>query len=181
MCNKFVITGKSNTGKSSVLDKILEDKNYRPLGFRMNHIKIENEFRGYYIHSIKEVEGYHNNLPIQTTFTKANDRLDLTTIYDTFGVDCLKDVLKAPEEDYDCIVIDELGRGEDTSKNFVKYINKVLDSTKPVFVLMKNKTNDVTSEIKSRRDLLLYDLDNMSQEEVIKNIEDKIPRRESDI
>ena len=68
------------------------------------------------------------------------------------------------------------GRGEDTSKQFISYINKILDSDNLVFILMKNINNSVTSEIKKRRDVLLYDLDNMSQDEVLLNIEEKIKK-----
>ena len=39
---------------------------------------------------------------------------------------------------------------------------------------MKNINNKVTAEIKKRRDVLLYDLDNMSQDEVLRNIEEKL-------
>lgn len=173
MVNKFIIIGKSNTGKSFVLDEILKDTNYRPIGFRMKDFKIENEFRGYYIHSILNVEGYHNNIPIQTSL-KSKRRIQLQEVYDTFGVECLKNVLKANSEDYDCIVLDELGRGEYTSDEFVKYINKILDSDKTVFVLMKNINNPVTTEIRKRRDVLLYDLDNMCQDEVLLNIKEKL-------
>ncbi len=174
MINKFVIIGKSNTGKSAVLDRVLEDTGYRQIGFRMRDFQIENEFRGYYIHSILDVEGFNNNLPIQTSLLKNKQRIQLSEVYDTFGVQCLKDVLKADKEEFDCIVLDELGRGEYTSKEFAKYVNKVLDSDNTVFVLMKNVSNDVTTEIRKRRDVLLYDLDNMSQDEVILNIEDKL-------
>lgn len=174
MLNKFVIIGKSNTGKSAILDKILDDTGYRSIGFRMDDIKIDNEFRGYYMHSILDVDGYHNNLPLQTSLFKTGERICISKVYDTFGVQCLKDVMKADKDSFDCIVLDELGRGEIESKEFVKHINKVLDSDKTVFVLMKKVTNEVTSAIRMRRDLLLYDLDNMSQEEVIRNIEEKL-------
>lgn len=174
MLNKFVIVGKSNTGKSAVLDKILEDTGYRPIGFRMRDFKIENEFRGYYMHSIMEIDGFHNNVPIQTSLRKGHQRIQQTEVYNTFGVQCLKDVLKADREEFDCIVLDELGRGEYTSKDFAKWVSKVIDSDNTVFILMKNTSNEVTSEIKKRRDILLYDLDNMSQDEVILNIEDKL-------
>ena len=43
-----------------------------------------------------------------------------------------------------------------------------------MFILMKNINNKVTAEIKKRRDVLLYDLDNMSQDEVLRNIEEKL-------
>ena len=173
MVNKFIIIGKSNTGKSALIDSIIEDKKLRPIGFRMKDFMIENEFRGYYIHSILEVLGYHNNIPIQTSL-KSKERIQLKEVYDTFGVQCLKDVLKANKEDYDCIILDELGRGEYTSKDFVKYINKILESKSPVFILMKNISNPVTDEIRKRNDVLIYDLDNMSQDEVLINIEDKL-------
>lgn len=176
MLNKFVIIGRSNTGKSGILDRVLEDMELRQIGFRMRDFKIENEFRGYYMHSVLDVEGFHNNVPIQTSLHIGHKRIQQTEVYDTFGVQCLKDVLKADREEYDCIVLDELGRGEYTSKEFAKWVNKVLDSDNTVFVLMKNCTNDVTSAIKQRRDVLLYDLDNMSQDEVIKNIEDKLKK-----
>ena len=173
MLNKFIITGKSNTGKSSVLDKILEDSGYRSIGFRMKDFVIENEFRGYYIHSLLPVEGYHNNIPIQTSL-KSKHRIQLTEVYDTFGVQCLNDVLKTDKSEFDCIVLDELGRGEYTSPAFAEAINKILDSDNTVFVLMKNITNPVTSDIRKRRNVLIYDLDNMSQDEVILNIMDKL-------
>lgn len=173
MLNKFVIIGKSNTGKSFILDQLLEDTKYRPIGFRMKDFKIENAFRGYYIHSILDVDGYHNDIPIQTSL-KSKHRIQLSEVYDTFGVQCLKNVLKADPEEFDCIVLDELGRGEYTSEEFVKYINKILDSNHTVFILMKNTPNAVTKEIRKRRDLLIYDLDNMSQDEVLLNIKDKL-------
>lgn len=172
--NKFVIVGQSNTGKSCLFDQVAEDMNLNPVGFRMKDFTIENQFRGYYIHSILNVEGFHNNIPIQTSLRKGKLRVQLKEVYDTFGVECLKNVLKADKEEYNCIVLDELGRGEDTSPEFVKYIKKILDSDNLVFILMKNINNVVTSEIKQRRDILLYDLDNMSQDEVLLNIEDKL-------
>lgn len=172
--NKFVIIGQSNTGKSCLFDQIAEDMNLNPIGFRMKDFTIENEFRGYYIHSIEDLEKYHNNVPVQTSLRKGKQRIQLTEVYDTFGVECLKGVLKADKEVYNCVILDELGRGEYTSEKFATYIHKILDSDGIVFVLMKNVTNPVTSAIRKRRDVLIYDLDNMSQDEVLLNIEEKL-------
>lgn len=57
MLNKFIIAGQSNTGKSYLFDQIVEDMGLTPIGFRMKDFTIENEFRGYYIHSIAELAG----------------------------------------------------------------------------------------------------------------------------
>ncbi|MDY5576687.1 MAG: nucleoside-triphosphatase [Lachnospiraceae bacterium] len=174
--NKFVIIGQSNTGKSCLFDQIAEDMGLNPVGFRMKDFTIENEFRGYYFHSIVELEKYHNNVPIQTSLRKGKQRVQLKEVYDTAGVECLKNVLEADWEEYNCVVLDELGRGEYTSEEFANYIYKILDSDALVFILMKNVSNSVTTEIRKRRDVLLYDLDNMSQDEVLANIEEKLKK-----
>lgn len=171
--NKFLIIGKSNTGKSYLMDEIIEKNNLRPVGFRMHSFMFENEFKGYYMSSIKDVEGYHNNIPIQTTL-KSKHRINLTEVYDTFGVLCLKDVLKMKKKDYDCIILDELGRGEADSPEFMEKIRQVLELDANVFILMKNINTPFTSELRKRTDLNIYDMDNMSQDEVYLNIESKL-------
>ena len=171
--NKFLIIGNSNTGKSCLMDEIIEKNNLRPVGFRMRSIVYENEFKGYYMSSIKDVEGYHNNVPIQTVL-KSKHRINLTEVYDTFGVLCLKDVMKMKKKEYDCIILDELGRGEAGSPEFMGKIREILDMDVNVFVLMKTVNTSFTSELRKRRDLLIYDLDNMSQDEVYLNIESKL-------
>ena len=97
--NKFLVIGKSNTGKSCLMDEIIEKHSLRPVGFRMHSFAFENEFKGYYMSSIKDVEGYHNNVPIQTVL-KSKHRINHTEVYDTFGVLCLKDVLKMKKKEY---------------------------------------------------------------------------------
>lgn len=172
--NKFLIIGKSNTGKSCLMDEIIEKNNLRPVGFRMHSIVYENEFKGYYMSSIKDVEGYHNNVPIQTVL-KSKHRINLTEVYDTFGVLCLKDVLKMKKKEYDCIILDELGRGEDGSEGFKEKIREVLEMDANVFILMKTAVNTpFTSELRKRKDLLIYDMDNMSQDEIYLSIESKL-------
>lgn len=171
--NKFVITGKSNTGKSYLMDTLIEKFNLRTIGYRMHSIQYENEFKGYYMHSILDVEGYHNNVPVQTVL-RSKHRINLTEVYDTFGVLCLTDVINANTEDYDCIILDELGRGEDASPAFVEKINEILDGDSTVFVLIKNVQSDLISTIKKRRDILYYDMDNMDQDEIELNISNKL-------
>lgn len=173
MRKNFVVIGKSNTGKSGLMDEIVENKDLKPIGFRMHSISVDNEFKGYYMESLKDVEGYHNRVPVQTVL-KSKHRINLTEVYDTFGVACLDDVLNLDKEEYDCVILDELGRGEAASEKFSDKIYEILDGDEMVFVLMKNVNNDVTSTIKKRNDVYLYDLDNMSQDEVYKDILDKV-------
>lgn len=173
--NKFVIVGNSNTGKSYLMDSIIDKHNLKAIGYRMHSIQFENEFKGYYMQSIEEVEGYHNNIPVQTVL-KSRHRINLTEVYDTFGVKCLTDVLEKPEDEYDIIILDELGRGEDASEGFSNKIGQILDSNSTVFILMRNTPSELNSQIRKRRDILLYDMDNMSQDEIEANIDDKLKK-----
>ena len=171
--NKFVIIGQSNTGKSYLMDELIEKHNLQPIGYRMHSMVCDNEFKGYYMSSIKDVEGYHNNLPVQTIL-KSKNRINITKVYDTFGVLCLDDVLNTPKDQYNCIILDELGRGEDESPEFVKRIYKILDMDATVFVLMKNISTELNSNIRKRKDLLIYDMDNMDADEIYMNISSKL-------
>lgn len=173
MRKNFVVIGKSNTGKSGLMDEIIEKEGLRPVGFRMHSISVQNEFKGYYMESLRDVEGYYNRVPVQTTLKKKH-RINLTEVYDTFGVACLDDVLNLDKSEYDCVILDELGRGEIESEAFTNKIKEVMDTDDTVFVLMKNVSNEFTSSIKKRSDVFLYDLDNMSQDEVYKDILDKL-------
>ena len=155
------------------MDSLIEEHNLRTIGYRMHSMHFENEFKGYCIHSIDEVEGYHNNIPVQTIL-KSKHRINLTEVFDTFGVLCLQGVLDKPTDEYDCIILDELGRGEDASPAFIEKILEILDSDATVFILMKNVPTALNSSIKKRRDVLLYDMDNMSQDEIQRNIADKL-------
>lgn len=175
MRNKFVVVGKSNTGKSFLMDEIIAKTEMKPVGFRMHAITLDNEFKGYYMESLKEVEGYYNRVPVQTVLQSKN-RINLTKVYDTFGVKCLDDVMTLDNSEYDCVILDELGRGEVESQEFMDRINTMLDSEDTVFVLMKNTINDFTTSIKKREDVFLYDMDNMSQDEVLRDIIDKVSR-----
>lgn len=171
--NKFLIMGKSNSGKSCMMDELLEKKGLRPIGFRMHSIVYENEFKGYYMSSIRDVEGYHNNVPIQTVL-RSKHRINLTEVYDTFGVLCLSDVLKMKKKEYDCIILDELGRGEEESPEFMEKIRQILELDVTVFILMKTVNTPFTSELRKRRDLIIYDMDNMSQDEIYLSLESRI-------
>ena len=43
-----------------------------------------------------------------------------------------------------------------------------------VFILMKTVNTPFTSELRKRRDLIIYDMDNMSQDEIYLSIESKL-------
>ena len=53
-------------------------------------------------------------------------------------------------------------------------IREILELDVNVFILMKTVNNEFTSELRKRRDLIIYDMDNMSQDEIYLSIESKL-------
>ena len=78
------------------------------------------------------------------------------------------------KKEYDCIILDELGRGEAESPEFMEKIREILELDVNIFILMKTVNTPFTSELRKRSDLIIYDMDNMSQNEIYMSIESKI-------
>ena len=66
--------------------------------------------------------------------------------------------------------MDELGRFERTSYDFLYYVDKVLNSDKVVIAVIKAEKIDYLEKIKSRKDCYLYDLDTISFEKAYQEI-----------
>ena len=57
---------------------------------------------------------------------------------------------------------------------FMEKIRQILELDVNVFILMKTVNTPFTSELRKRRDLIIYDMDNMSQDEIYLSIESKL-------
>ena len=74
-----------------------------------------------------------------------------------------------------CIILDELGRGESESPAFMDKIREILElDNVNIFILMKTVNTEFTSELRKRRDLIIYDMDNMSQDEIYLSMESRL-------
>jgi nucleoside-triphosphatase len=155
---KIGITGPVGSIKSEALKKIismLENQGEKVHGVLMSEIVENNKVTGYSLFDIYTKK--------KVVFAEAGivSRVKI----DKIGVDTriLEDILipslQKAREMADVIVIDELGKLENTSKAIQKEITETLEGTKPlILTLHKKSRNPVLQEIRSLEGVRVFDI-----------------------
>ncbi len=155
---KIGITGPVGSIKSEALRKIinmLENQGEKVQGVLMSEIIENNKVTGYSLFDIYTKK--------RVVFAEAGivSRVKI----DKIGVDTriLEDILipslQKAREMADVIVIDELGKLENTSKAIQKEITETLEGTKPlILTLHKKSRNPVLQEIRSLEGVRVFDI-----------------------
>ena len=130
---KIIITGKINSGKSTVLNKALEKlKSFDISGYFTFPVLENNERAGFYIESFngkKEIFA-HINFHIDYRFKQYGVKLK---VFEDLCVPILKDSLRS-----DILVIDELGIMETESEKFIrKLVLAVKKHHRLIFVIQE--------------------------------------------
>jgi nucleoside-triphosphatase len=87
--------------------------------------------------------------------------------FETFGANCLKEAI---DSTLNLVVLDEIGRFESNSKNFIQQLHNVFDSHKTVIAVIKKEPIAFIEDIKTRNDILLLDLDLISPDDVFHRV-----------
>lgn len=133
------LTGDIQVGKSTLINKVLENLNIKLGGFKTfgdNYTK--NGESDIVISSVCSDESYiaaHRGNCGNTVF---ND------VFNTYGVEFLK-------FEADLIIMDELGYLESDAIEFQKAVLNVLDSDKPVLGVVRNKQTPFLDEVRSNK------------------------------
>lgn len=162
----FLITGQKQCGKSYLINQIVKDLSFTCGGFQTLPYYIEQERKGFYFHSLTKVMQYENNLPISVQPT-LHSCIGIGQTFNTLGVECLT---KSIHSESQCIIMDELGKFEREEYPFHHAVEQVLDSQYLVFAVVKKESIPWLEPIKNRRDILLYDLDCMTQKQAYEEI-----------
>lgn len=146
--NNIFLTGKSGSGKSTIIKKLIEQMNCSIGGFIENKIFEHNK-------TVFEIASLYDGLRgvIGETSVGKNIRIN-PDIFETLGVKILSDSLK----NSDVIVIDELGFFESSCKNFIISVNRALDCYKPVIGVLKKYDNEFLNSIKNRNDTYIIEV-----------------------
>ena len=158
----ILITGKRQIGKTTLIQNVLNMLNSSVAGYHTIPYEIEGVFQGYEIRNIET----NDKRPISKkqedgTFQAIGDT------FENFGVDCLHSAMNSFA---DIIVMDEIGRFERHSKNFITYIHNVFDSHKFVLAVLKKEPIEFIEEIKKRNDIFLIELDEVNAKEANEDI-----------
>ncbi len=153
----FLITGSKGVGKTYLVNQITKNIGQDVIGYSTLIDERMDTFSTY-----KMLNLYTNKTQLISKYCDGKIQ-GIEDTFETFGVNCLKDVLK---DESKLVVLDELGRFEKNCKQFIKMLHKVLDQNRIVFAVLKKEKIDYLDQIKQRRDIVLFDLDIQSKEEV---------------
>lgn len=166
----FLITGKKQVGKSYLIKMLISELGLTCSGFQTLPYYIGEERKGFYFHSFEETVTYENNLPVNVQ-TGKDSCIGIGQIFSTLGIECLNSSIFSNR---DCIVMDELGKIERDEQLFHLAVSNVLDSEKPVLAVIKKETIAWLELIKKRKDVIVYDLDELPQQKVLEEIKQKV-------
>ena len=156
----ILITGRKNAGKSTLVKRVINQYN-NYAGFKTIPLKRHGLISTYQMYD------FINKTSIPISKYVDNKIIGIPEKFSTFGKECLK---KALSSNYPLIIMDELGRFERTSYDFLYYVDKVLNSDKVVIAVIKAEKIDYLEKIKSRKDCYLYDLVTISFEKAYQEI-----------
>lgn len=162
----FLITGQKQCGKSYLINQIVRDLSLTCSGFQTLPYYIEAEKKGFYLHSLIKVMQYENNLPISVQPT-LQSCIGIGQTFNTLGVECLTMSIHSESQ---CIIMDELGKFEREEYQFHNAVRQVLDSQYLVLAVVKKESIPWLETIKNRQDIILFDLDSISQKQAYEEI-----------
>ena len=156
-----LITGRTGSGKTTLIRRLVETLGWRFSGYCTLPYQIGGEQRGFYLHSFSDIPGQLNDLPISVLQApKTSVRVGET--FRSLGTKCLQQALYSPS---DCIILDEIGRFEQSETDFLDTIRAVLDQKcRPVLAAIKKEPIPFILEIMARQDCFHIDIDIMDRE-----------------
>ena len=170
MIKNIFITGEKQIGKSTLINRLIEEMKFQVSGFKTLPYEIENQRMGFYLKGLVETNEYKNNMPISIQTSKGSC-IPITETFETLGVEILR---KSLVTSHPIILMDELGRLESMAKNFNQEVCKVLDSNKVVIGVLQQVHVPLLTTIKQRQDTWILTLDHHNTLDVYMTIKEKI-------
>lgn len=141
------VTGEKGAGKSTIVNKVLDELGIKPVGFRTLPYEIEDVRRGFYLSGLVTCSEYKNNTPI-SVMIGSKRCVGITDTFETLGVEILVRSL----EQEPIILLDELGKLERDAIAFQEMVIRCLDSDKLVIGVLKQCELPFIQDIAKRPD-----------------------------
>jgi len=155
---KIGITGLPGSGKTQALKKVvemLEDEKCSVGGMITEPILDKNRRVGFYVMDWNsKCKAVLAHITVKSKFCVGKYGVDLSSLND-IGVAALKQACK----DSDVIVVDEVGKMEVESVEFVEAVKEAMESNKPmILTLHKKSRNPLLQEIRRRDDVRILEV-----------------------
>lgn len=161
----ILLTGRPRTGKTTLLKRIIKDLKSFLGGFYTEEITTDNKRVGFRIKTLDGKEGILAMEGLKSGFRLGKYGINVEDL-EAIGVKAVEDAVKTK----DVVVIDEIGKMELFSQKFKDVVLKALDSNKRVMGVIHREDTKFLNDIKSRKDVAVFEVNLDNHDEIIKKI-----------
>jgi nucleoside-triphosphatase THEP1 len=167
----ILFTGPPRCGKSTVIEKIVEQIQRPVVGFFTREIKEKGRRVGFSIITLDGREGVlaHEDSKSPVRVGKYGVNLD--------ELERIAVPAMIPSKPDEIVVIDEIGKMECFSPLFRETLIKTLDSVNPVIGSIAHKGSPFIEKIKGRKDVLLVSVSEKNRDSLAAYLLEQIPAR----
>ncbi len=155
------LTGISGCGKTTLINKILDDLNIKYSGYRTKPYYIKDLNKGFYMEGY--IKSTNNFSPISIKFENKKP-IPILETFEVLGCEILRESIN--DLNSKLILMDEIGVLEDKALNFKKEIIRSIESQKIVLGVIKKKDNEFLNYLKERKDIVVFDIENTTNKQL---------------
>lgn len=155
------LTGISGCGKTTLINKILDDLNIKYSGYRTKPYYIKDLNKGFYMEGY--IKSTNNFSPISIKFENKKP-IPILETFEVLGCEILRESIN--DLNLKLILMDEIGVLEDKALNFKNEIIRSIESQKIVLGVIKKKDNEFLNYLKERKDIVVFDIENTTNKQL---------------
>lgn len=154
MSKHLFLTGDKKIGKSTAIKKFLQSVQPDFSGYQTQPVIINEKVRGYALHSFEAMDDEENDV-IMSVRAGVRCNIAVEGIFDTIGVKIIEASLASSTT---LVLIDELGKLEDSSLLFQEAVRKLLDSEHKVLGVLQKKNSKMSELLNEREDCEIIEI-----------------------
>lgn len=166
MGDVILLTGEPRVGKTTVIQKIIENLDCEFSGFYTQEIREGNERTGFKIITFQGIEKILAHVNIKGSPRVSKYGVDLQAL-DSIVSESLE---KAVHQNKSVFVIDEIGAMEILSRNFCVVVSKLLSGNFLVIGTIVKRSFPFTDKIKSMPNVTLLEVSRDNQETIVQEV-----------
>ena len=163
MANNYFLTGEKGIGKSTIINAVIDNFTGKIGGFKtVRKYNDDGRISFHFLNVANDESPNNDNLLFYRSENKNKE--DITNKFNNFS-SALDDF-----ENFDIIIMDEIGPNEENASIFKEKILNVLDSDKLVLGVLQKADSRFLDSIKNRIDTKVYTVTEENRQEIKKEI-----------